>query len=146
MVYRMEIYVDGGCRGNGQPDAIGTAAAVFAGQYGGLEGFTKVLPQHPAPTNQRAEITAIIIALAHAIAKANGLDARNPRCVQWIYKWTQNGWTNAAGFEVANRDLVEQAVDLDGRLKELGTVRYTWIPRSENEVADRLCNEVMDNL
>ena len=34
----------------------------------------------------------------------------------WIDKWTQNGWTNAQGEPVANRDLIEQASNLDDRL------------------------------
>ncbi|KAI3328833.1 hypothetical protein F4824DRAFT_506163 [Ustulina deusta] len=51
----MEFYVDGGCRGNGQPGVIGAAAnSKWKSQH---------LPRYPTPTNQRAEITAIIIAL-----------------------------------------------------------------------------------
>jgi ribonuclease HI len=62
-----------------------------------------------------------------------------------VYKWTRNGWRNAAGFEVANRDLIEKASLLDDRLKEEGNVEYIWIPREQNQDADSLCNEVMDD-
>lgn len=62
----------------------------------------------------------------------------------WIYKWANNGWTNSAGNEVSNRDLIEEASDLDDRVKDIGSVEYTWIPRSENEVADAACNVAMD--
>ena len=69
MVYTMEIYVDGGCRGNGQPGSIGAAAAVFKLRSGNQQAWTKALPQYPPPTNQRAEITAIILALKQALEK-----------------------------------------------------------------------------
>jgi len=158
MVYIMEIYVDGGCRGNGQPGAIGAAAAVFKKKYGGYDAWTRSLPRYPPPTNQRAEITAIILALEQALENYEGLDT-NPYldvkiysdsryaigCMtDWIYKWTRNGWINAAGNEVANRDLIQEASDLDDRLKEEGDVEYIWIPREDNQDADRLCNEAMD--
>jgi ribonuclease HI len=158
MVYIMEIYVDGGCRGNGQPGAIGAAAAIFQKKYGGYDAWTKSLPRYPPPTNQRAEITAIILALEQALEKHEELDT-NPSlnvkiysdsryaigCMtNWIYKWARNGWINAAGNEVANRDLIQEASDLDDRLKETGDVEYIWIPREENQLADRLCNEDMD--
>lgn len=158
MVYIMEIYVDGGCRGNGQPGAIGAAAAVFKKRNGKCDAWTKSLPLYPPPTNQRAEITAIILALEQALEKFEELDT-NPYldvkiysdsryaigCMtNWIYKWTRNGWINAAGNEVANRDLIQEASHLDDRLKEEGDVEYIWISREENQLADRLCNENMD--
>ena len=155
----MEIYVDGGCRRNGQPGAIGAAAAIFELKFGRQDRWYKVLPRNPPPTNQRAEITAIILALEQALEKYEQLD-KNPwldvkiysdsryaiGCMtEWVYKWSRNGWRNAAGYEVANRDLIEKASDLDDRLKEEGNVEYIWIPREQNQDADSLCNDVMDD-
>jgi ribonuclease HI len=158
MVYIMEIYVDGGCRGNGRPGSIGAAAAVMKKKFGKIEYWTRSLPIYPTPTNQRAEITAIILALEAALEKLEQLDT-NPyldvtiysdskyavECMNnWIYKWTKNGWINAAGNEVANRDLIENASELDDRLKEEGDVEYVWIPREQNHLADMYCNEELD--
>ncbi|PQE12450.1 ribonuclease H1 protein [Rutstroemia sp. NJR-2017a BVV2] len=84
MVYTMKIYVDGGCRGNGQPGAIGAAAAVFKSRWGRDKTWTRQLPYYPPPTNQRAEITAIILALELALKKYDGLDS-NPRVNVTIY-------------------------------------------------------------
>ena len=61
MVYIMDVYVDGGCRGNGKKTAKGTAAAAFQTRTGNFIGFTKVLPSRPRPTNSRAELSAIIL-------------------------------------------------------------------------------------
>lgn len=67
------------------------------------------------------------------------------RCMtKWIYKWSRNGWRNARGFEVSNRDLIERVSRLDDLVRDLGSVRYVWIPREENKVADELCNQRLD--
>jgi ribonuclease HI len=158
MVYTMEIYTDGGCRGNGRPGAIGAAAAAFKTRYGKYRVWTRILPSDPPPTNQRAEITAIILALEQALERFEQLDT-NPdldvriysdskyavECMKtWIYKWTNNGWINAAGNPVANRDLLEEVSHLDDRLRDKGDVEYIWIPREKNEVADQFCNDALD--
>ena len=65
---------------------------------------------------------------------------------EWIYKWLCKGWTNAAGKEVANRDLLERVSELDNRLKEEGTVGYIWIPRAGNKDADGVCKQFLDDM
>ena len=159
----MRMYVDGGCRRNGYDDAIGAAACVIQKKWGRDTIWTRQLPTHynsPTPTSQRAEITAIILALETALEDYEQLDS-NPSlrltihtdskyahgCMtDWIYKWTRNGWVNAAGREVANRDLIEKASDLDDRVKELGTVDYVWIPRGENQDADEAVSDLLDEM
>ncbi|KAH8673377.1 ribonuclease H-like domain-containing protein [Xylariales sp. PMI_506] len=162
MVYTMVFNVDGACRRNGQANAIGAAAACLH-----LRGGHKLLYRtrklrtgyyDPAPTNQRAEIAAIILALKWVLEKYEELDGY-PRldvtirtdsryaegCMtEWIYKWVTNGWTNARGEAVANRDLIQKASDLDDRVAELGKIKYVWVPRSENTDADQFCNEALD--
>ncbi|OQE20541.1 hypothetical protein PENSTE_c013G05253 [Penicillium steckii] len=160
MVYIMRFYTDGACRRNGQPGATGAAAAVLMKRGGGTSSWFKKLPANPRPTNQRAEITAIIIALQQALVLFRTLQT-DPRlditiysdsryavnCMnEWVYKWCSNGWINSAGFEVANRDLIEEASNLDDQLKEEGSVQYKWIPREDNQIADELCNQVLDDL
>jgi ribonuclease HI len=161
MVYTIEINVDGGCRGNGRPGSIGAAAAAMKNKYGEYHhGWTKALPPSPAPTNQRAEIASIILGLEEALQRYDQLNS-NPRldvtiysdsnyavnCMnEWVYKWSNNGWTTSTGKEVANRDLIEEALDLNDLLKEKGDVRYVWIPREKNQYADKLCNDCMDKM
>jgi ribonuclease HI len=161
MVYQMEIYVDGGCRRNGFSNAIAAAAAVRKNRRGEKYWYkTRRLDGHNNVTNQRAEITAIILGLEMALERFQDLDL-NPMldvtiysdskyavgCLtHFLYKWTQNGWINSRGEEVANRDLIEEASDLDDRLAQLGTVTYSWIPRSENVLADKHCNEELDDM
>ncbi|KAI0192740.1 ribonuclease H-like domain-containing protein [Xylaria flabelliformis] len=161
MVYTMVFFVDGGCRYNGKPWAIGAAACVLKTRSSLSFHRTKELSRHSdTPTSQRAEITAIIMALKWALEKYQELDSCPQLDVrihsdsryavgcmnEWIYKWARNGWTNAAGYEVANRDLIEKASSLDDEVKELGSVEYIWVPRSQNEEADEACNEKLDEL
>jgi len=161
MVFIMDIKVDGGCRGNGRPGAIGAAAAVFL-RKDGQPSTTWILklPASMHPTNQQAEIHAIIIAQEQALIKFNNLTFRPildvtimsdskyaVKCInEWVYKWCGNGWKNSAGYEVANRDLIERMSDLDDELQQCGDVRYTYIPRTQNEIADKACNEAMDTM
>lgn len=46
---------------------------------------------------------------------------------KWVYKWSNNGWTNSEGSEVANRDLIEEALNRDNLLKEKGDVYNVWM-------------------
>lgn len=160
MPYRMVFNVDGGCRRNGRSDSIGAAACCFQRPYGNRYTYkTRVLDDYPVPpTNQRAEITAIIMALEWALERFDELDGYPSlrvtiksdsryavECMSnWIYTWVQNGWLNSRGREVVNRDLIERASDLDDRVKELGNVEYIWVPREDNVDADERCQEVLD--
>ncbi|KAL4876933.1 ribonuclease H-like protein [Aspergillus karnatakaensis] len=163
MPYRIDIYTDGGCRGNGRPWAIGAAAYAVKNKWGRYRGGTRCLPRNsnPRPSSQRAEITGIILALEHVLEKWESLDDEKPDldvtiytdskyavgCMtDWIWTWANNGWVNSRGWEVANRDLIEEASALDDRVRELGDIEYVWIPREENEVADGWCDEALDRM
>ena len=158
MVYTMVMYVDGGCRNNGYSDAFGAAAVVIKQRWGRSRVWTWALPDYPQATSQRAELEAIIHALELAQDKANEMD-NTPfmkvtiytdskyayGCMtDWSFKWRGNGWINSAGNEVANRDLIEKAVDLENAIDENGHVSYAWISRSENQDADDAVNERLD--
>ena len=68
-----EMYVDGGCRRNGYSKAIGAAACVIHMKAGRTKTWTRAIPPDENPTNQRAEITAIVLALEQALAKYDRL-------------------------------------------------------------------------
>ena len=160
MVYTMVMYVDGGCRNNGYSNAFGAAAVVIKQRWGRSHTWTRALPKYPRATSQRAELEAIILALEQAQERAAEMDNApfmkvtihtdskyaHGCMTDWSFKWRENGWINSAGNEVANRDLVEKAVDLDNAIEENGSVSYTWISRSENQEADNAVNERLDEI
>ena len=162
MVYKIVMYVDGGCRGNGKPGAFGACACVRVNKWGRNKIFTERLPswQHPVPTSQRAELYAILLALKQASIKRRDLD-HNPYihvtiytdskyahgCMtQWYRKWESNGFINSQGNEVANRDLIERALELERDLLDYGKVIWKWTPRSDNTAADVAVNDEMDDM
>ena len=161
MVLVMEFYVDGGCRGNGKPGAIGAAAAVRRYRNGREMYWTRQLDTYDYnATNQRAEILAIILALEWAMEAYENSNT-SPRisvtihsdskyavnCMnQWLYKWSHNGWTTSAGGSVANQDILQEAIDAENRVLEVGNVIYKWVPRDEVHGADEKCNEELDDM
>lgn len=58
----------------------------------------------------------------------------------------KNGFRNYRRREVANRDLIEKALILEGKVLEVGTVDWVWVPRSQNEVADAVVHGVLDEM
>lgn len=154
----MRISVDGGCRGNGYNDAIAAAAIVVHLRSGRLKIWTRRLPDYPTPTNQAAELTAIIMALEKAVEQYQSCytspfmrvtittDSKYAHgCMtEWRYKWVDNGWLNSKGQDVANRDLIEQALDLEAEIEQNGNVQYAWVPREKNQEADAAVNKELN--
>lgn len=160
MVYKMIIYVDGACRGNGKPGAKGAFAAAWKRHWGEYTVRKEKLPPNSRPTNQRAELHALILALEMALEQEAKFYS-NPRfCVSifadsqyavncmnvWSVRWSQNGWKNAAGRDVANQDLIKKALALHAALKANPKARvwYVHVRRAMNKVADRSANEALD--
>ncbi|KAI4180689.1 MAG: hypothetical protein L6R41_007073 [Letrouitia leprolyta] len=155
----MRMSVDGACRRNGYQGAIAAAAVIIHHRRGGYQTWTRRLPEYPQPTNQAAELTAIILALERAMDFYNQSD-KSPYmrvtiitdskyaygCMkEWCNKWVNNGWVNSAGREVANRDLIQEALDLQAEIEQDGNVEYEWVPRAQNEEADRAVNDALDD-
>ncbi|KAI4089323.1 MAG: hypothetical protein LQ344_005455 [Seirophora lacunosa] len=154
MPYTMRMSVDGACRRNGCSDAVAAAAVVLHRKWGRSQIWTRRLPDYPSPTNQAAELTAIIMALERALDFYQNCnmspymrvtvmtDSKYAHgCMtNWLAKWMNNGWLNCTGNEVANRDLIEQAVDLQDEIERNGNVDYVWLPREQNDEADAAVN------
>ncbi|KAL9601244.1 MAG: hypothetical protein Q9219_002649 [cf. Caloplaca sp. 3 TL-2023] len=154
----MHMSVDGACRYNGYSNATAAAAVVVFPKWGRNKIYTRRLPDYPTPTNQAAELTAIILALEQAVEKYEQLSALPYMRVtirtdskyafgcmtEWVHKWRGNGWINCAGRDVANRDLIEEALDLEAEIERNGNVSYVWVPREENQEADEAANDALD--
>lgn len=110
--------------------------------------------------SQRAELIAIIMALDLAlkayykfginddldlVIRSDSQYAVN--CMtNWIYTWLNNGWLTSSRRNVVNRDLVEIAYTLHSEASELGSLRYEYVPRAQNSLADRYCNKALDEM
>jgi ribonuclease HI len=137
----VEIFTDGGCRGNPGPGGWG-AVLRFERQERTLSGY------EANTTNNRMEMTAAIEALqalkqpcqVHLTTDSNYL---KEGITKWIYGWKRNGWQTAAKEPVKNVDLWQK---LD-QLIIIHDVQWLWIKghsgHRENEMADSLSQEAI---
>ena len=140
----VEVFTDGGCRGNPGPGGWGAVL-----RFGGHERELKGSEENT--TNNRMELLAAISAL----------EVINEPCVvvlttdstyvkdgitRWIPNWRANGWKTAAKKPVKNKDLWER---LDAECLR-HQVDWRWVKghagHPENERADGLANLAMDEL
>ena len=64
----------------------------------------------------------------------------------WRWKWGGNGFCNARGRLVGNRDLIDEALCLESEILGHGDVVWEWIPRRDNTVAEEAVNDVLDDM
>jgi ribonuclease HI len=128
------VYTDGACLGN--PGPGGWAWAVPGGRWrSGAEAHT---------TNQRMEVTAVLEA-ARSLAGPLQVVSDSTYVVNcfrdgWWRRWVANGWKNANGKPVANRDLWEPLVELYREAP--GRLALRWVKGHGadpfNDLVDRL--------
>ena len=140
----VEVFTDGGCRGNPGPGGWGTVLR-FGGHERELRGSEE------STTNNRMELLAAICALA-AMTEAGAVVLTTDSTyvkdgiTRWIRNWKANGWKTAAKKPVKNKDLWER---LDAECLR-HQVEWRWVKghagHPENERADGLANLAMDEL
>jgi ribonuclease HI len=143
-VSRVEAYTDGACRGNPGPGGWG-AILRFGDHEKELRGG------EDETTNNRMELTAAIEAL-RALRRPCRVDLYTDSqylrlgITQWMHGWKKNGWRTSGKKPVKNQDLW-QALDAAAQRHE---VHWHWVKghsgHPENERADALANEAIDEL
>lgn len=140
----VEIYTDGGCRGN---PGIGAWGVLL--RYNGTE--RQLSGSEQETTNNRMELTAAIKGLESLTRDCKVRLTTDSQYVQkgiteWIIGWKARGWKTAAKKPVKNVDLWKQ---LD-KLVVNHDVEWHWVRghsgHAENELVDQLCNQAMDEL
>ncbi|KAJ3564892.1 hypothetical protein NP233_g7995 [Leucocoprinus birnbaumii] len=148
------VNVGGACYGNGKPWAQG-GSGVYFGPWS-PHNFSEALDDDGPQTNQRAEINAAIIALdkVKELLDQEKLDTSLvlimsdsqylvDAITQYIYKWQDNGWRNARGGEVVNKEDFEELDELIDELEDDYEVfvRFWWVPKEDNEDADEMARQ-----
>ncbi|QBZ82950.1 Ribonuclease HI [Hydrogenovibrio crunogenus] len=140
----VELFTDGGCRGNPGPGGWG-ALLRFAGVEKELKGAEM------DTTNNRMELTAAIEglkALKRPCKVTLTTDSQYVKngITQWMTNWKKNNWKTAAKKPVKNKDLWQA---LDEALQP-HDVSWAWVKghsgHDENERVDELANQAMDEL
>jgi len=108
------VYSDGACKGNGGPHPI-----AGIGVWWGPNDPRNISERCPgAQTNNRAELIAIARVLETVPPSTNTLIIRTDSqysqntLTDWPLKWRKNGWVNAAGKPVVNKQLIDYILTL----------------------------------
>lgn len=142
------VYTDGSSRSNGQAEAsAGYGVYYGSGDSRNYSGKLKGDRQ----TNQRAELKAVDYALSNAQNSGRDIhimtDSQYTKnsLTTWGDRWDANGYKNAKGQPVVNRDLIESARSKISDLQRRGinvTIDHVkgHAGHAGNEAADRLAN------
>lgn len=150
----IEIYTDGGARGQGnkkKDQIVGACAAIL--KFGNHE--RKLAQAYKGTTNNKMEIKAVTLAL-----KAIKEGVKSPIVIYtdsayvcncynkgWYKHWMNNGWVNSGGKLVANREEWIEMFDQVNRFPFLKIEKVKGHSNNEgNNMADFLVNKVMDDL
>lgn len=140
----VEIYTDGACRGNPGPGGWGALL-----RYKGNE--KQLYGAEAETTNNRMELMAAISALeslTRSCRVALTTDSQYVRngITQWIANWKRNGWRTADRKPVKNADLWQRLDAASSR----HDVDWHWVRghtgHPENELADQLANQAIDEM
>ena len=139
----LEIYTDGACRGN--PGVGGWGAILkYDNKIKEINGFSK------ETTNNIMELSAVIKALKELNRSCHIIITTDSNYVKdgitkWIHNWKKNGWKTANKKPVKNKELWLELDDLVMQHK----INWKWIKghsgHPENERADQLANQAIDN-
>lgn len=139
----VNIYTDGCCKSNPGPGGCGIIM-----EYNGHE---KVIKQGwQLTTNNRAELSAVIIALQTLKEPCEVTLTSDSKYVtdainkKWLENWVKKGWRNSTGA-LPNKDLWEQLYNL----LKIHKVKFVWVKghnsHPQNERCDALANEAVND-
>jgi len=140
----VEIFTDGACRGNPGPGGWGVLMR-YGTEERGLFGGEK------ETTNNRMELTAVIEGLAALTQPCQVILTSDSTYVlkgiqEWMPSWKKRGWKTASKKPVKNVDLWQKLDRVIGEHK----IEWRWVKghsgHRENEIADQLANQGIDDL
>jgi probable phosphoglycerate mutase len=130
---RVIIEADGGSRGN--PGPAGYGAVVRDADTGEL--LAEVSGGLGNATNNVAEYSGLIAGLSAALKE--GAECAEARLDSKLVVEQMSG-----RWQVKQPHLRPLASEAAALARQLGDIKYTWVPRARNAHADRLANEAMD--
>lgn len=138
------LYTDGACRGNPGPGGWGVLM-----RYQDAE--KELFGGEQDTTNNRMELTAAIMGLKALQRPCEVILTTDSQYVRqgitsWISGWKRNGWKTSAKKPVKNQDLW---IALD-EMQVKHNIEWRWVKghagHAENERADQLANQGVDQI
>ena len=158
----LKFYTDGACKNNGQNEAKAGLGIYCKTNIKGVKNKYFAAPYENEPTNNRAELTAILFSLKviKKIKEKIPEDTKISICTdskysfdsitKWMSGWKKRGWKKADNTEIKNPDIfLEIDKYMDDDIKFEHTKSHTKMPKETsanfenwygNDVADRLAN------
>ena len=139
----VDIFTDGACKGNPGPGGWG-AIMKYGDHVKELNGYSS------KTTNNIMEITAVIEALKSltrpcAIILTTDSNYVKDGITQWIHNWKKKGWKTASKKPVKNKECWLQ-LDVEVQRHQ---IEWKWVKghsgHPENERADELANEAVED-
>jgi len=130
---RLLVEADGGSRGN--PGPAGYGAVVLDAESG--EVLAERSEGLGIATNNVAEYRGLIAGLRAAI-ELGGTDVEVRMDSKLVVEQMSGRW------KVKHPAMQPLAREAAGLVRQLGSVRFGWVPRERNKRADRLANLAMD--
>jgi broad specificity phosphatase PhoE/ribonuclease HI len=131
---RLIVEADGGSRGN--PGPAGYGALVRDADTG------RVLAERAASvgraTNNVAEYGGLVAGLQAALDLDPTADVEVRMDSKLVVEQMSGRW------QIKHADMKKLALQAQKIARQLGRVRYTWVPRAQNGAADALANSAMD--
>jgi len=135
---RLIVHIDGGARGNPGPAALGVVVADAQGRV--LGEYAQALG---VKTNNEAEYSAAIFALEKI--KARWGKQKIKEISIEVYSDSQLLVEQINGrYKIVNSKLVPLFLKLWNLKTEFGEVAFNQVSREENQEADRLVNQALD--
>ena len=141
---KVEIFTDGGCKGNPGPGGYG---CIIRQNGDDIE----IKGAHPKTTNNIMEMTAAIVALKQLREPCEVRLTTDSQYVvkgmtEWMKGWIRNGWKTASRQPVKNQELWQK---LD-KLSRPHSIEWIWVKghngHPQNERCDQLANEAIAEL
>lgn len=140
---KVKIYSDGACSGNPGPGGYG-AIVIYNDQYVvEISGYDK------ATTNNRMELAGIIHALQttfNAVGEDVHIDAYTDSVyvirgiTQWVFGWIKNGWKNAEGADVTNKDLWIELFTIVKKIKS--KIQWQYVRGHNGDHGNERCDRI----
>ena len=134
MTRRFIIEADGGSRGN--PGPAGYGALVRDADTGRL--LAERAASVGRATNNVAEYGGLIAGLQTALDLDASAEVEVRMDSKLVVEQMSGRW------QVKHPDMKQLALQAQRIARQLGAVRYTWVPRAQNGAADALANSAMD--
>jgi len=146
----LRIYTDGGCSGN--PGPGGWAYVMVLQTFQGMQVLAKNKGSEKSTTNNRMELTAVIMALRafktmkdvpRQAAVITDSQYVQKGITEWIRNWKRNAWRTAEKKPVKNQDLW---IELDALASEF-PLKWEWVKghagNEYNEMCDAMTQEAI---